>query len=128
MPEIEVASQNVYTAEYQPSVPIINGATNSVTFNIGSSVDFTLLSRINLYMEVYLSKTDGAPMPAFSPTESAGWWVERGWVGKKQLELITTTKHPPLFHILPPIRLGSNSDKYSLFKHSSVLKRHSNIR
>ena len=72
MPELEVASQNVYTAEYQPSVPIINGATNSITFNIGSSVDFTLLSRINLYMEVYLSKADGSPMPAFSPTESAG--------------------------------------------------------
>lgn len=72
IPEIEVASQSVYTTEYNPSVPIVNGQTNSITFNLGSSVDFTLLARISLYMEVYITKADGTPMPPFTATESAG--------------------------------------------------------
>ena len=45
----------------------------------GSSVDFTLLARINLYMEVYLTKLDGTELPAFTATDSVGRWL--GWLG-----------------------------------------------
>ena len=38
LPAVEVASQMVYTTEYNPSVPIVNGSTNSITFNLGKKI------------------------------------------------------------------------------------------
>ena len=70
-PSVEISTQNCYSVQINPSVPLSPGQ-DCIDFVIGQSTDFTHLSATNMYLEIFLTKADGTPLPQFDATHSVG--------------------------------------------------------
>lgn len=62
VPNMDVSAENTYVAEYSPTVAITK-TTTDVQFQLGTSTDFSDLSRSNILIEMHLETAAGDPLP-----------------------------------------------------------------
>ena len=62
-PYLDLSSENTYTAEFSLTVPLQNNSETDIQFQLGTSTDFTDLSRSNIIIETHIETADGERIP-----------------------------------------------------------------